>query len=184
MKKSTKGALAAGAAVILLTGGASTLAYWNATTTVAGGAVSTGTLTMAGSTCSSVDWQLDGTPLSALAGRLLVPGDTITKSCAVTVTATGAHNKGTISAIAAPTATVAGLNGASAANAASFPVTVGMRTGTNPFATTALNFPTGTTTVDVQLTMAVADPVGAADNTTKDQSVTVPSLTLTAVQAH
>jgi predicted ribosomally synthesized peptide with SipW-like signal peptide len=44
MRKSTKGALAAGTAAVLLTGGAGSLAYWTATDTTKGAVIGAGQL--------------------------------------------------------------------------------------------------------------------------------------------
>ncbi len=93
--KAHKGALAATAAGALLLGGAGSLAYWNDSQTVTGGAISSGTLSLtqeAGQVCSS--WTLDaaGGPTAYTPGvTLVVPGDVITKTCDYTVNATGAH---------------------------------------------------------------------------------------------
>lgn len=95
MKNSTKGALALAAAGALLLGGAGSLAYWNDSKTVTGGAISSGTLSLtqeSGQVCSS--WTLDaaGGPTGYTPGvTLVVPGDVITKTCDYTVNATGAH---------------------------------------------------------------------------------------------
>ena len=95
MNKSTKGALAAGAAAVLLLGGAGSLAYWNSSQTVSGGSISSGTLTLTqetGQTCT--DWTLDaagGATTYTPGVTLVVPGDVITKTCAYTVNASGAH---------------------------------------------------------------------------------------------
>lgn len=95
MQNTTKGALAAAAAGVLLLGGAGSLAYWNDSKTVTGGAISSGTLTLtqdAGQICSA--WTLDvaGGPTAYTPGvTLVVPGDVITKTCDYTVHATGAH---------------------------------------------------------------------------------------------
>jgi alternate signal-mediated exported protein len=95
MKKSTKGAIAAAAAGVLLLGGAGSLAYWNDSKTVTGGSINSGTLSLtqeAGQVCSS--WTLDaaGGPTAYTPGvTLVVPGDVITKTCDYTVNATGAH---------------------------------------------------------------------------------------------
>lgn len=95
MNKSTKGAVAAAAAGALLLGGAGSLAYWNSEQTIAGGAISSGTLTLTqetGQVCT--DWTLDaagGATAYTPGTTLVVPGDVITKTCDYTVTASGAH---------------------------------------------------------------------------------------------
>ena len=55
MKKSTKGAVAAGAAAVLLLGGAGTLAFWNADGTAEGGTLTAGTLELTDLTCGNLD---------------------------------------------------------------------------------------------------------------------------------
>jgi len=86
--KSTKGALAATAAGVLLLGGAGSLAYWTSTQTVDGSDVSTGHLKLTAPSCG-VGWVLDGG--ATYADQLLVPGDTLTKVCSFTVDASGEH---------------------------------------------------------------------------------------------
>lgn len=95
LSNATKGALAATAAGVLLLGGAGSLAYWNDSETVTGGAISSGVLSLTqepGQVCS--DWTLDsagGATAYTPGVTLVVPGDVITKVCDYTVNATGAH---------------------------------------------------------------------------------------------
>ena len=96
MNKATKGAIAAGAAGILLLGGAGTFALWEDTKSIDAAPVSTGVLTLglAG----------PGTWYDATAGTVgtitdistfnIVPGDTVTYTTPVTVTAQGDNLKG------------------------------------------------------------------------------------------
>jgi alternate signal-mediated exported protein len=104
MKKTTKGAAAAGVAGILLLGGVGSLAYWTSSQTITGSSITTGTLALGTPTCDT-NWTyasgsagVIGTPVT-----LIVPGDSITKSCRFTVSATGDH----ISAVLTAPATVA-----------------------------------------------------------------------------
>lgn len=93
MKKTTKGALAAGAAGVLLLGGAGTLAYWTDDATIDGTDINSGNLKLTGADCGD-GWILDaGLPSEAVyAGtELLVPGDTLTQECTYTVSAEGDH---------------------------------------------------------------------------------------------
>ncbi len=91
MKKSTKGALAAGSAAVLLMGGAGTLAYWSDSDTVDESTVGSGRLDLEVISCA--DWQLDavGGAGGALGSREIVPGDSLTKTCTYTLTAEGDH---------------------------------------------------------------------------------------------
>jgi alternate signal-mediated exported protein len=90
MNKSTKGALAAAAAGTLLLGGAGSLAFWTSQQSVDGTSITSGHLKLGTPDCGS-GWQLDGTPTTNYTGQLLVPGDTLTKSCSFTVDAAGSH---------------------------------------------------------------------------------------------
>ncbi|KRF11493.1 hypothetical protein ASG90_17325 [Nocardioides sp. Soil797] len=86
MKKSTKGAVAAGAAAVLLLGGVGSLAYWSDSTEVDGGTVEAGSLTLSDMTCEST-WS-EGADADV---QLIVPGDTVTKECTGNITMTGDH---------------------------------------------------------------------------------------------
>ena len=92
MNKTTKGALAAAAAGVLLLGGAGTLAYWTDTATVTGTDINSGHLKLTESACDAT-WILDdGDPLEVpFTGQLLVPGDTLSRTCTYTVDAAGQH---------------------------------------------------------------------------------------------
>jgi alternate signal-mediated exported protein len=99
MKKSTKGALAASAAGVLLLGGAGSLAFWSATDTVSGIGVTAGELKLSAANCTG--WKFDGsetTPNKAYvpATDKIVPGDVLTQSCDYTITAKGEHLRATI----------------------------------------------------------------------------------------
>lgn len=102
MKKSTKGAIAAAAAGVLLLGGAGTLAYWTDSETVTGGTVNSGHLALIidGTNTGCGDWTLDTGEGAATytAGDPLVPGDVLSRSCAFTIDAEGNHLRATISA--------------------------------------------------------------------------------------
>jgi alternate signal-mediated exported protein len=97
MKKSTKGALAAGAAAALLLGGAGSLAYWTAVGNADGGSITAGTLTLSAGTCD--DWTYAAG--AANAGNpvvLFVPGDKVTTTCTFTIGATGDNLSASITA--------------------------------------------------------------------------------------
>ena len=90
MKKTTKGAIAAGAAAVLLMGGAGTLAYWSDSATVDGGSVNSGELALDAGTCTG-DWvyaasnsAAPGTPVTNI-----VPGDAVSTTCDFVITAAG-----------------------------------------------------------------------------------------------
>lgn len=95
INRTTKATLAAVTAGVLLLGGAGSLAYWNDSKTVTGGAINSGELSLTqevGQVCT--DWTLDsagGTTTYTPGVTLVVPGDVITKVCDYTVNAAGEH---------------------------------------------------------------------------------------------
>lgn len=88
MNKATKGALAAGAAGILLMAGAGTLAVWQDDASITGGTVSTGDLDLA---VAAGTWTQTATPDTAIniTSFKIVPGDSLTYTTTVTAEATG-----------------------------------------------------------------------------------------------
>ena len=98
MKKSTKGAVAAGGAAVLLMGGVGTLAFWTATGEAEGGAINAGTLTLTPVGCDA-DWlYAAGQAGAGNPVNLFVPGDVVTKECTFTVGATGDNLSATVDA--------------------------------------------------------------------------------------
>ena len=95
MKKTTKGALAAVAGGALLIGGAGSLAYWTDNSTVTGDSIESGTLDLSAPDCSTASgthgWQYDDDSAFDPAGDVVVPGDTLTKVCDMTLTLVGDH---------------------------------------------------------------------------------------------
>jgi len=103
MNKSTKGALAAVAAGVLLLGGAGTLAFWTDSETVTGGNLASGHLDIAtdGTNTGCAAWKLDSgesVPVTYAEGDPLVPGDVLSRHCAFTIDAAGNHLRATIAA--------------------------------------------------------------------------------------
>ena len=88
MNTTTRGALAAGVAAVLLTGGAGSLAYWSDTQTVTGTPINSGQLKLGAPVCGT-GWQLDGG--TAFTTQPIVPGDTLTKTCTIDLIAKGEH---------------------------------------------------------------------------------------------
>lgn len=86
--KTAKGTLAAAAAAVLLLGGAGTLAYWTDEESTPGTTITTGHLDLTDLDCGT-GWTLDGG--TAYTTQLLVPGDTLTKTCNATLDIAGAH---------------------------------------------------------------------------------------------
>lgn len=87
MNKAIKGAIAAGAAGILLMGGAGTYAVWSDTKNIDAAAVATGELTLA-LTGTAPAWTYSGGS-TAVSSNGIVPGDVIKSTQQVTITAKG-----------------------------------------------------------------------------------------------
>jgi alternate signal-mediated exported protein len=87
MRKSTRGAFAAGTAAVLLMGGVGTLAYWTDAKDAPGATIDSGHLKLGDPSC--VGWQLDGG--TAYVAQKLVPGDTLTQVCTFAVDTEGHH---------------------------------------------------------------------------------------------
>jgi len=85
MKRTTKGAIAASAAAVLLLGGAGTLAFWTDDATVTGTTINAGHLKLTNAQCGT-DWTFEGV---AYTTQLLVPGDELEKVCDYTIDAAG-----------------------------------------------------------------------------------------------
>lgn len=79
---------------MLLLGGAGTLAFWTAESSMDLGIIKTGELKLAVGSCS--DWQLDGSGSFDPATDAIVPGDTLTRTCEFEVTAVGEHLEATV----------------------------------------------------------------------------------------
>lgn len=86
MNKLAKAAIAAAVGTGLLLGGAGTLATWNASTPINGGTIVAGNLTIADG--GTGVWTSGTTPIN-LSTYKIVPGDTLTYTDTVNVTATG-----------------------------------------------------------------------------------------------
>lgn len=177
MQKTIKGSLAALGAAALLTGGAGSLAYWNATSDVAGGAaITSGRLVLGAPSCGS--WRIDGSTADFdVATGHIVPGDTLTRDCTITFTAVGNHlgvdlaiSTQTPGFTATPTNALAGALTASAA----FLVNG-----------SSANHVTASTSGPIKVTEVVTFPVSTAgDNSTQNLTATLNTVTITATQTH
>lgn len=107
MNKQTKGAIAAGAAALLLAGGAGTMAAWNSSASVGGGTVNSGSLTLTADAAGPTWKFADNTAYNPATDKL-VPGDVVNYTAKVKVGATGKNIKATL--VADP-ATITGTNG-------------------------------------------------------------------------
>lgn len=173
MNKFVKGSIAAGAATLLLLGGAGTFALWNQSATVADATVSSGTLTLSASTGT---WNT--------APSKWVPGDSYTYSTNLTVTATGDNlqawltlDKGSLSAATASAADLA-LAGALQTSIAITP-TAGIAATTTPNKFDVAP-KVGTYTVPVVLT--VTFPSSISGTTAQTGSVDLTDIAFTLQQ--
>lgn len=96
MRTSTKGLIAAGAAAVLLMGGAGTLAYWTDSEDIDAGSVTAGDLDLAAGTCDAAWVYAAGSAGAGTSVDLIVPGDVITKDCTFTVNASGDNLAATV----------------------------------------------------------------------------------------
>jgi alternate signal-mediated exported protein len=174
MNKSTKGALAASAAGVLLLGGAGSLAYWNSTQDVTGAGISTGHLKLVDPQCGN-GWILDGD--ATYSTQLLVPGDTLTKVCSFTVDASGAHLSADFN-VTAPNVTGDAALTSELNTTATYKV--------NGSTVTPVNAPVADTDV-IEATIVVDWPYGTLDNDSNalaGLSATLDTITVTATQHH
>lgn len=172
MKKSTKGALATSAAAVLLLGGAGTLAYWNDSAVVPGGTIQSGQLELGAPDCGA-GWTLDGG--AAFTTQLLVPGDTLTKTCTVDLLATGEH-LGADLVVDTPTWGAANGLTAELTTSATFLV--------NGVATSHITSADDTGTGEIQASVVVVFDGPAATNASQNLSATLNGINIVATQTH
>lgn len=183
MKKSTKGALAAGGAAVLLLGGAGSLAYWTAGASVNASSFTTGTMKLTAGTCSG--WTYASGSASGSAVNLIVPGDSITSTCTYTVAGTGDHLSAHLASAPSTVALTPAATGSYNATVATS-YTLGGTALANPTTAGSVAFPAANGK-ELDVVYTVTFPYG--DATTKNisadsQSVTeaLSALTVTLVQ--
>jgi alternate signal-mediated exported protein len=96
MNKMTKGAIAGAAGIVLLLGGAGTFALWSDNAGVDGGTITSGVLDLQANTdgvWKDTSSDVSGAPVVVPATFRVVPGDQLTYTQTVTVTATGDNLK-------------------------------------------------------------------------------------------
>lgn len=89
MNKLTKAAVAGTVGVALLLGGAGTLATWNSSAAISGGTIVAGNLVVDSAATPAGVWTDQNNATVNLASYRIVPGDTLTYTKTVAVTATG-----------------------------------------------------------------------------------------------
>lgn len=182
MNKLLKGAIAGAAGVALLLGGAGTFALWNDTATVNGGTIVAGNLDVT-TDVSSGGWSdVDG-PID-LTTFMAVPGDVLTYTKDVEVTATGDN---LVATLALGAAAISPSSSAAADSAlagyltktAVLSVSGAAISGSGPTYTVAEG--TGLATVTVTITFPKHATAGA-ENSTMDGSVSLDGLNVTLTQ--
>ncbi len=182
MKRSTKGALAAGGAAALLMGGTGTIAFWTATGDAEGGPINAGTLTLTAGTCDANWVYAAGQAGAGNPVTLFVPGDEVTKECTFTVGATGDNLAATVDAPAA-------LTFVTDPAGTSFDATVdatydldGTPIADGGTITDDDGGETLTVRFDVSIPYGTADPAGINDNDMQGVEATLDTLTVTLTQ--
>lgn len=186
MNRTTKCALAAGAAATLLLGAAGMLAYWSDEETIDGTDVNDGSLALVidcvNTGCGA--WELDtgeldtgeAAPTTYVDGDRLVPGDVLTKVCAYTIQAEGDHLRATVG-VSTPTLTAGtGSFGSDVVADVSNPTVDGLS------ATSFTDDDDDDGDALVATISVTFDP--ASTNSTQDASAVLEDLTLSANRVH
>ena len=99
MNKATKGAIAAGAAAVLLLGGLGSYALWQDDRTIAGGEINSGELQFVSNAAGAWTETTSGTLIGPdPSGFLIVPGDILTYSSSYTIESAGQNIRATLTA--------------------------------------------------------------------------------------
>jgi len=175
MKKSTEGALAIGAAAVLLLGGAGTLAYWTADTDVDAGDLEAGSITLDALACDGFVHS-DGSPVT-----LIVPGDVVTNDCDATLVLEGDNIGATLTID--PASVPAGALGDE------LEATVELQDSTGTAVSEIEGEGTYTLTAQVTVTFPYGGPVTTppqtgADNDSQNGTAVLDALELVAVQTN
>jgi alternate signal-mediated exported protein len=187
VKKFVKASLATAAGVTLLLGGAGTFASWNASASAGGATIASGNMVVEDSGQAGA-WTANGTPIT-LAGYAISPGDTLTYTKTMSVSAEGDSLQATLgltggSIAAADPADPAdqALAGYLQANATLTATGEGI-TGTGPTFTVAPG--TGVVDEDVTVSVTIAFPYGetaGGNNNAMNGAVDLSGLTVTLTQ--
>ncbi|SDK60851.1 alternate-type signal peptide domain-containing protein [Cryobacterium sp. Sr8] len=182
MNKLLKGSIAGAAGVALLLGGAGTFALWNDDATVDGGTIVAGNLDLA-TDLTSGEWS-DANGTIDLSTFVAVPGDVLTYTTDVDVTATGDN---LVATLGLGTASITASSSAAAdvalagylTNTAVLSATGTGISGLGP--TYTIEEGTGVATVTVEITFP-KHPTAGAENSTKNGSVSLADLSVTLTQ--
>ena len=196
MNKLVKGAVATAAGVALLMGGAGTFAYWNDSVGITGGTITAGNLVVTDATPTNGAWTVlkNGAGTAAtivnIASFTASPGDKLTYTKKVSITATGDNLTATLALGAGSIAGVGAVPTAASTALASYLVKTASITATGTgvaagsVAGTYLIAPgtTGVTARDVTVSVVIDFPKNALpgiENSTKLGSVTLSGLNVT-----
>ena len=198
MRKTTKGALAVGAGVALLLGGAGTMAAWQVGTPVGQGtSITSGKLQVAAKGDATGlpvwSWTNGSTPAYNATTSRIVPGDSVTRTQVFTVTARGDHLTFTGALDVAPTVTgdptlVAKLTAGTTTkiDVVGTPPTGVTGTGTSTITVASGSASPADLVFDVKVTSVVAWPLGTAGSdaaNTMSQTVNLAAANLTLTQS-
>jgi alternate signal-mediated exported protein len=187
MNKLVKGSIAAATGIALLMGGAGSLALWNDSASVAGGTITAGTLTVAAATPvpSTDGWKNNAGSIN-IASYRVVPGETLTYTKTMTVTAIGDRLTANVSV---DTSTV---TPATAGNAADIALagfiqknaTFTVNGGTAVVAPATASITATPTAKTVVVTVSITFPSGAAgaENSAKNGAVNLIAFAVNVVQ--
>ncbi|MGC3956101.1 MAG: alternate-type signal peptide domain-containing protein [Propionicimonas sp.] len=192
MKKTTKGVIATGVAVVLLLGGGGTLAYWNDSANLGGSnTITAGTLTVVAN--GTPTWRIRHTSgaetaVADVSAVRIVPGDVLLYSVPATITAQGQNLRFQVG-LAGGSVAAAGGNAASTAlagrltNSAVFAVTGATPVGASGNTFEHKSNATGSyaTTITATITWPF-DGTPAQDNPAKTGSVNLANFALTVTQ--
>lgn len=177
MKKSTKGAVAAGAAAVLLLGGLGSFALWQDEETVGGGTINSGELNFDPVVPATGTWtETSVTPNVVIgpdpAGFPIVPGDVLEYSTAYVVNWAGTNLRATITA---DFTDVAG----NAALAAALDTEVSVNGGTALPNGSAVELPLTTSPQTITVEVTITFDQATADLIAQNESVDLNDFTLT-----
>jgi alternate signal-mediated exported protein len=186
MHATVKGALAAGAAGTLLLGGAGTLAYWNGNVSIGGGTITAGDLKLDSTNCTAATWTVSNATVSGGASQAftlgtdrIVPGDVLTKTCTIAITAVGKNLKANL-------AVTDGVTTGTDMNTADYSVGGAFTLNSTPAVpvTTGTPITSANTGQTVTATITVTFPLraGTADNSSMLKHVDLSAYTVTATQ--
>lgn len=192
MNKLLKGAIAGAAGVALLLGGAGTFALWNSSASVGGGTIVAGNLLVADSGAAGV-WT-HGATVITLSSFRAVPGDTLTYTKTMNITATGDNLVGSLSlapgSITASTAAPADVALAGYLQKSATLTAAGVGVGVGVGIPAVYPITAGTTGVSQTVTVVITivfpkDPVAgfAAEAATKLGSVNLSNVAVTLTQS-